>query len=145
MCAFFVSHITQRVRVFADFTADFCGCLLLFFYFVFFSLFVLCSFLCGRGSTHCHFFPPKVICMVLCISNLSYRLTYSSCYSAYTYPSCMSVPLNMIKKRVYLSPALYTPKNVMPVSAQMELFTTSGSTDTVYYKPIFIKSCVDFK
>lgn len=91
------------------------------------------------------FSPPKVICMVLCISNLSYRLTYSSCYSAYTYPSCMSVPLNMIKKRVYLSPALYTPKNVMPVSAQMELFTASGSTDTVYYKPIFIKSCVDFK
>lgn len=94
MCAFFVSHITQRVRVFADFTADFCGRLLLFF--PFFS-FLSCAAFCMGGAPLTAIFSPKVICMVLCISNLSYRLTYSSRYSAYSYPSCMSVPLNMIK------------------------------------------------
>lgn len=98
----------KKVRVFAAFTADFCGGLLNFCLFLWSCAVFLggkgtpLSFISCTGIVHWHlFFFSAVICMVLCISNLGYGHTRGSHYTVqYTlkqvlllHSFCMNLPI----------------------------------------------------
>lgn len=92
VCVLAVSHIIKKWGAVAAFTAEFCGGLVQFLFFVLCSLLgevgVLLSFVSCIGIVYRFtgsLLFSAVICMVLCISSLGYVHTCDSRYTKYTF------------------------------------------------------------